>query len=1675
MAEEYELIPELGDYVTFMSDIYKTTTGIIIYRDGALIRIRPLNSTEVAIDFPLDESTGEFQESLGVSDVIIHEKRKFPQFSKQLGVLPGEYLEFLNIAGLPAQDTGIVQEVIATDDTDVIRLEDGRVLDFGFIGPVSPIVRINVRSAPENITTAENNSFIGIDEPVEETHTDILPDIDSIVLPASMVEEIPSEERTYSDSVQREDMFVSLLTDHPIARQKDPKVMARLYRITDLLLAIKNSVLQRDETGAPLNAPPISYIVNTVQDAIHSAKGAPLGAVLPVASVKKVLYADVETTQDFNDVIIRNDSISLVNALSAQNTFNQDSDTGNPFITYIHDLLGVTQSYTPTQETTVRIQVDQDVLRTRAPPTTVAGFERLPPAFAKDGSPIEVNEMSLGSIENRLVRLLNASKIKNTKTNTIYVVAPADVGEVENYILLSDELASYRTPIRSSNLLWDIARSEAGRAKSLSFYKMLKMKWESQRILEKLGEDELYDELSTRIQASLNFANRGILTVIDNLGLQNQEFSERLFQPIREKVKEGQKVWDNAYKGLARAAISRLEKQSTPIYSSTFQLPAIENTEILETINKINSRETSLAGYDLMLFHEFSTRDGSTFSPFLNAYFAGFPTDKLIVVEQNWKNESARTQRLSDNLVENTKLLQSKPIINSCIHVKELEKIRSIKDDSKRSILLDKFIKKYSAAQRANYILCSNCNKDLICKHEIMLLQEYFNPGRSAAIHKSLLLEFAGPVFEGNYICKNCGQKIREIEYDTHLEFDDEGRPLMGRTVIEEVEDDSGVAIQAEADADIPFKGADRNLYFTLRTLFELVGLAVDNDVYLRVVKAMKIYYDTFVPTEQAYSEQQARQKAVATRTGKKYTEIPYLNWISTDLIRACGALTVLELQTNPINVPISAPGCTLARNGFPLESLPSGDDGVDVSTQPVGCIEYVACALASIKRLNEPWSKVLWSTETDMKRRIVACKQAIILGLYRILAFKMKGFPELVPLETVTEQYKQLLSNARERQLSMSGVTGDILASTSDKLPSAFRPAPRVSEGEHTLPISNVARFESNLEKRVPGINNLVGERRIDLNNTIMALFHKTASESGVVQTNNPCSESVCCTRKLAVLNIEGNGIDALTIADSIKAEYSIVTNAMKKLKREDSTLPNAGTHIYVPWNAPLQTNVLPTPDSSVYYKLFLKNCYKGRRYGFTHEYNEEYVCRNCGFHMPQELIYLIPALISETNTKKYELAINNQLKERERLALAAFSSQGIEINDETFRAMEDAIKQARLVIPKEPLTITPFLNVLNKISVLLNTCDTRIREEWAIFVIGITKNITENRIGASRLAPLVEFTRKYDTLLTEFRTNLTNRARTKTRVGGALDSLKLMTETGSSHTICTNINTHFVVSASQVANKFKLKLIPIRKWFPKVNREHAENLKKIWEVLGAVVNTTVVQIEENEELVEVVSNVLRRFAATLGPIIQLWKRELRSTIGFTPAEYTQVLRWLIVHFLNALVNVNSVWYSDSPSASISTSSIEVIADWITLTLTASGNSLRKYMLSSDDIRSEVASRTEREKAMFIAKMDRQEQEMRKLELMKKKLKIGDWAVGSKNLFKYNADMYEFERAQRAAMGLPEFTEDITGEIAETQELDIFEGAPGEPGMEEGTLHRAVQDEDEEEIQGAGRLYVVC
>jgi hypothetical protein len=161
--------------------------------------------------------------------------------------------------------------------------------------------------------------------------------------------------------------------------------------------------------------------------------GAPIPALLPVAAVKRVIYTDdvSDALEDKGDVESRSDKSSLFGMLSASSAYNVADGAGNPFVSYVNTLMKTVEVLKASTAGKQRTTKDQDVLRTHMPSESVTGLKGVPPARdPRTGEALPLlADRHLGDVDNRMVRLLSSSRIRNPSTGTNFLVAPADTGE----------------------------------------------------------------------------------------------------------------------------------------------------------------------------------------------------------------------------------------------------------------------------------------------------------------------------------------------------------------------------------------------------------------------------------------------------------------------------------------------------------------------------------------------------------------------------------------------------------------------------------------------------------------------------------------------------------------------------------------------------------------------------------------------------------------------------------------------------------------------------------------------------------------------------------------------------------------------------------------------------------------------------------------------------------------------------------------------------------------------------------------------------------------------------------------------------------------------------------------------------------------------------------------------
>ncbi len=1675
---EFDLIPELGDRITIESTLYGETFGTIIYRSEALIRIRPYNASDRGINFPLNPETQEFTEALGVSLIKIHRKATEPHYSKQLSVFPGDQLDFLTSDGVPLTNypSGVVADIVATEDQDAILLEDGRILDFQFVGPPEPVEVIIPRASEEDVAQPENNTEIAVKEEIEE-----IEEIPEWELPPAIVEEIPTSERTYPDSVQREEMFISLLMDIPQNKQKNPKILRNLYRKTDILLSLKNSVVVRDDSGSILPGKEVSYTPQTAKDCITAN---PVSAILPVAAVKKVVYTDdVDDTGEFTDVEVRPDIMSLLESTESDAVFRPGVE--NPFLAYIDLLLRKnlpTFVPFPGIDSSLKTQVDQDVLRTNLPDEPIQGFPNKLGMELYDDS--AVTSEFIGTIQDRTTRVLAGTYYRNEATGQRFQTAPPDTAATVAHILLSQSLSEFRSPIRSSVLLWDIEASERSRKNTGKFYKTLLNSWEDQQVLNNDNDVSLSAEITKRLDglAPTSIVTRSILQITDSMGLQHLEFSEEVLAPILQAVNAGCKAWDAAMDKLRKQVSANTTQTSEPTHPSVTAEDPLWSTEILQdaiitnVLKEFQEVEPSLKDTEAARANYFSNQALGT----LEYYWYALASKKAEIQEYTKKVYLAERLRLERNLANKRKdaaTLSAKPVINSCPHVHALESIRGIREDGKRMLLFKQFVDKYKGGLDKDWVTCANCKQELVCRHELLLLNEFLHPGRGQSLHKSLLLEFSGPVFEGSYICKNCGQKISDLEYDTGLEYGDDGQPLVGRTIVDPNADDAeeldmtvAMAEEGKESDTMGFKDDNLPYFFLARAILENAGIMANQDIYERLIKYVKLFLAKVVPEKEKYEKKRLEMEALAKGKKGAVVPLPFDIYDANFRIGGMGALVVLELQTSNPSIPFPARGCTLDKTGFPLDA--SGN----------GAVRYIACVLAGIIRKDYPWVSVAWTRETNINKRIDLAEKAIMNSMFYILALSpMEGRPPYPAIANLTEDCQARLAETRAKRMQVETAEneGIGLASSADQLPLQFRPIPRkiTTSDSETESVQNVGQFIRNTKQAdLDKIGKFVKDRQLNLIFSVMNEFHAVAKQNTVIAQPQR-SESVCCFQPLKTLKQTGYGIQSISenLGEAQRGEVELLETAATTLRNRNPTHSANGTHFYVPWSAPPVEILEPHADPSMYYLLFLKHCFRGANMGGVHEFQDNYECRHCTFRIPTELEYMVAGNIAVTDGKRFEAALKEMNAERKALVLQAFSDQGVNIDETSFHDLEDAIHTMKTVYPAQVPRIEAFEELMGELTELVREAPfiASANEDWNEFLKGMRQiqkdsihDELKRKLKLSGFSGIVE-DRKAGIqlrLVSLFGSKPT--ATQKLLVEECISAISEISEGIKGNAAAKNLKLMFGIHGEQIAQRYIEKLTPAstRKWFPTISRSHKELLQKIWENQSNVVQTAIKALDEieSEAVQSAIQTSLLQMSTWIGKWTQIWIEKLRP-IFMTEEELQMILDWSIIHIIAAFLSDTSPFYQTITDAD-RRKVIPFFHSWILDSLKTTRQQVSRFQMSAHKIQEAIQARTELEHAYFVKRFDDLDRDLRKLELLKKKYKIGDWNVGTtKNLFSYNADFFDFERSQRAAMGLPDFADHITGGQAKVKKEDygFYQFGSETVKMTNENEHRVAADED--------------
>ena len=533
-----------------------------------------------------------------------------------------------------------------------------------------------------------------------------------------------------------------------------------------------------------------------------------------------------------------------------------------------------------------------------------------------------------------------------------------------------------------------------------------------------------------------------------------------------------------------------------------------------------------------------------------------------------------------------------KPKRNLCEHVGMLVSIRKLTDDSERFQQLAIFFRKYQGGRDKilnNWINCNFCSEHLLCIHETLQLQAYLNPKEKDTIEKEIILKCSGGQFQGKYICRNCGQSIRELDFDNGLEFDDNGKPKSGRSVLVDEDalfDEKLNKLLSEIDepsekAEMKLNEDEMKCYYIIREIAERVGIQVEDAGYKRIITRVIAHINKFPSSDVYYRTARGSAK-----------NVDYHVALARVSIAACGFFLLIEIQTKIPSYVVRYPlmGCkSPGFDGYPLNSDPANKQGM----------EYIACAIASITQKEPPWNQSGFQmVENDVER------QAGIV-FYMMAVLRKEISDEMIQSE---------LAEKRVYLLEVLGASSSVQdGRPKDMIPLTFLPEQIIVTPE-----------EAAKDAIRPDVAANMGNKgKMALVKLWIRRAHELAKETALLIRGSPLMETTCC-----LSTIDKPGVFFI----------------------ENMDMPSIGRRTLQPYQQGqlMLTEFIPRPtgtdvvsaDKDLYYRIFLKCCYQGLRMGHSHEPGLTHFCHWCQFQFPTH-----PAVM-DTDTEGKSALLSQDIK---------------------------------------------------------------------------------------------------------------------------------------------------------------------------------------------------------------------------------------------------------------------------------------------------------------------------------------------------------------------------------------------------------------------------------------------
>jgi len=1200
LEDEYNplLFVQLGDRILVESKKYGRTIGTVYYRSLEYIRIKPDGVSNALHTFEVEQTEDEevYKEEDGVTVVSIIEKRAFESFVEQQDFRINQIIDTFAADGSSYKTYKIIEVDKENDSIKIQDIDDPETditLEFNFIGiePDEDFLVISIRKlvgdddknasndAPMNEMAKNENSEEGEEgEDGEEEEQQKPLNIKIVgfieIAKPKVYREAESYEQQIPDNLQKIDALNDFISGLDPSLQKDPKALRSVRILVETLFNLKQLSIIYNSDGS-IAGPSISS-VKTLKELIETTH-VPLGR--PVLTVSKKLYDPDESDKVSDSVHFENFYDELDQMNENKSKLVSSSISGGSVVREWDNQRTFLKQYYSPWTTNDKIEpiwkafTDSDFFR-EAPPEIDEGiFQQVVPGY------IASHDKNIGPFFDNIPfateRALSTTYRKGAN-RTKEVLLEEDSATLQSYMLFPIDTANYIGMKRSSLLAVDSGRSLLSPKNMKMILKKAggpKEPGTSNDIIllsvteNTLGNIPLADYINGMSIPALGLGDT--FMTLEQYGMNTIELNMDIKNALSKKIA--------FYQAQLLSSLSTLREmiELNP-QTESVQNPFIENPNFLEMIRS----QPMLA--DALVEH---ARINPTFSKsdigIVNYLMQMYPTYFQIAVGTNplliakatlysKRMEYIRQRRITTITKYNEMHRHIAPPKNKCTHVSDLVSVRKIQDDNERFQELTNFFRRYQGGRDQNWINCNICKQHLLCMHERLQIQAYLNQTEKESIDKEIILMFSGGQFQGKYICRNCGQSIKELDFDNNLEFDDNGKPKSGRSVIVDedaiFEEKLDLLISPpieESKQGIQFNEEEMRCYKIVHELSTLLGVYLDMITYKSIIARIIKYINNFDKIDVYNKKRELNPKMQE-----------YNVTIARFLIIASAIYLLIDIQTKiPSYVArysflqCESPGF----NGYPLDPEITNLQG----------ITYMACAIVSFVNKNEyPWNQTGFNKIAEDKLQ----KGIIVL----LRGFVNENVINDNIIQSELSEKRHYLINVLGRTLESSG---DIIK---DMIPASFLP--------EQLRMTPELAAQNAITPEVVALMQQKGQ--LALSKLWIRHAHVLAKNNAVLIRGTPFMETTCCASSIE---------DPQAFwEESEKTEGLPKINGRKLMptKQGQFLLPN-----FIPREA--GTNVTE-PNSDLFYRLFLKYCFQGPRIGHLHETGLTHKCSWCGFQFP-------------------------------------------------------------------------------------------------------------------------------------------------------------------------------------------------------------------------------------------------------------------------------------------------------------------------------------------------------------------------------------------------------------------------------------------------------------------------